>query len=162
MKIKLLTVCLVSLIVLAGCSTMPKAPTINGKPVFIKVVIEDNIQKDMDTAEVQRYSQVAAYMADNLLKDLQRSGYQAELIAKKSNFKSGERALLLDVKIKRYNFRAVGTFLETGYVLSGEKELLSSSHGCSTARNWRHCVIKLNKDMVEAITLKMRAMEAVK
>ena len=66
---------------------------------------------------------------------------------------------MLEVKVEQYNFRAVGTFLAVSYILEGEQTILSSQHSTSTKRNWRHCVQKLNKDMVDAVTKKFVAMD---
>ena len=161
MKIKISALSIMVLLGFASCAThMPQAPTINGEPIVIKVVIEDNIQKEMDTVQVQRYSQVAAWMSSSLLENLQRSGYQPELLAKQSDFQAADGTFLLVVKIEKYNFRAVGTFLETSYILTGKQQLLSNKHSCSTARNWRNCVKKLNKDMIDDVTRKMQTIDA--
>lgn len=160
MKIKILALSISLLLGFAACTNLPSAPMINGKPIVLKVFIEDNIQKDMDSIQVERYSQVAAWMARSLLDYLQSSGYQAELIAKKSDYTPDKGVYLLEVKVERYNFRAVGTFLETSYILAGKEQLLSNKHSSTTTRNWRHCVKKLNKDMVEDITKKFMAIDA--
>lgn len=151
---------LLSLVMLgfAACSSFPTTPMINGKPIVLQIRIEDNINRDMDANQVQRYTQLTGWMANDLIKLLDDAGYRANLIARKSDYQYKEGTFLLEVKIEQYNFRAAGTFLATSYDLTGEKQILYGQHSARTIRNWRHVVKKLNKDMVEAINKKFAAL----
>jgi len=149
---------LISLVSFTACKNVPSR-IYNGNPIGIQVFIDSNVNKNMTSTQMQRYSQVAKYMSINLIKSLQYAGYKTELIGQKTDFKHAEATFLLEVKIAQYNYRPIGTFLKTSYILTKNKKILSKTHDCSTSRNWRHCVQKLNRDMIEVINQEITALK---
>ena len=148
--IRLSIVCAFCLALFSGCRSVPPVAPDGSKPVF-KVYVDPNESSVSDPVWRQRRREVASWMADDCVDILSRGGCEASRAASDAPPASPD-IYFLKITITDYRWRYMGTTLDVKYSLSkGGKRVLSSSDGCGTSRNWRHCCRKVNMDIVDAI-----------
>ena len=97
-----------------------------------------------------------------------KSGYQAKLIEKRSDFTSGPNDYLLNVKITEYlpgskaariivGYGAGGVTLKIHYELfaDGTRSILNKDDSTYSGREWINAARKLNQNIAEAVTAKI-------
>ncbi|MBU2621056.1 MAG: DUF4410 domain-containing protein [Proteobacteria bacterium] len=136
-----------------------------GKNLKISVLMDtgdDNLaQIKMDQRE-----RLNDFMGTDLVRMLNKAGYEASLIESRSQYKSG--TYLLKVTIVRYSagskaarivvgFGAGAVSLDTRYELfaPGGNSILSDEHGVGSSLDWTSCARKLNKQTVDAVKDKL-------
>lgn len=151
MKLQLL---LASLIVcLVGCQSTNLV--IDGKGAVIKILCDDGITKDTDAVQARRLKEVGYWISDDFFKRMTEANFKASVVQSEKDYNPDAGEYLLKIKIDRYQFRPIGTYLDTSYELIGKQLLVKRSHGCGTGRNWRNCCEKLNKDMLDVVANKI-------
>lgn len=152
MKINLLLV-VAALLFVIGCKSI--APAIDGNEAVVKILCDEGITKETDPTQARRLKEVGYWMSDELFKMMINANFRAAVVQTEKDYNPDAGEYLLKIKIDRYHFKPVGTFLDTSYQLIGKEVLVSRSHGCGTGRNWRNCCEKLNKDMLDVVAGKI-------
>lgn len=117
--------------------------------------------------QTDQREQLNDFMGKDLVRMLDKAGYEASLIADRSQYTKGTH--LLKVTIVRYNpgvkalrygvgFGAGSVSLDTRYELfaPGGNLLVSDEHGVGSSIDWTSCARKLNKQTVEAVSGKLK------
>jgi len=136
-----------------------------GKGTTISVLMDigdDNLAQD----KIDQRKQLNDFMGKDLVRMLDKAGYEATLIENRRQHKSG--TYLLKVTIVKYNagskaarivvgFGAGAASLDTRYELfaPGGSRILSDEHGVGSSMDWTSCARKLNKQTVEAVKGKL-------
>ncbi len=126
------------------------------------VVIDRGIETSFTDAQVKNRNQCGEWMEQDLIKLLNKAGYDAELIKSKSDYKGGSN--LLVVKITEYNpgskaarmmvgFGAGATSMKTHYELfgNGSSPIASDNLGVGSGRDWRNVIRKINEQTIAGI-----------
>jgi hypothetical protein len=144
----------------------------DGSKITVLLLSDRGISEGLEERYVRANNQLGAWMEKNLIRMLNRAGYDARLIKSRKQYVPGGGRYLLSVTIVHYRpgnkaarmvvgFGAGAASLDTRYELSGGKDkkpLLAEEHGVGSSRGWRKCVIKLNKLTLRAVTEKLRAL----
>ncbi len=133
-----------------------------GKNLKISVLMDTG----GDEFKTDQREQVNDFMGKDLVKMLDKAGYEASLISDRSQYIKG--TYLLKVTIIKYNpgskalrygvgFGAGSVSLDTRYELftPGGKLLVSDEHGVGSSLDWTSCARKLNKQTVDAVKDKL-------
>ncbi|MFO7665822.1 MAG: DUF4410 domain-containing protein [Desulfobacterales bacterium] len=137
-----------------------------GKKPKINVLMD--IGRDgLAQAQIDQREQLNDFMGKDLVRMLNKAGYEASLIENRNQYTKGTS--LLKVTIVRYNagskaarivvgFGAGATSLDTRYELFAPEGnlILSDEHGVGSSMDWTSCARKLNKQTVEAVTGKLK------
>jgi len=132
------------------------------------VVIDRGIEKSMNEGQVKNRDQVGEWMEMDLVKLLEKAGYDAELINSKADYKPSAGSHLLTVKITDYNpgskaarmfvgYGAGAISMKTHYDIldSSSKPIGSDDLGVGSSRDWRNVVRKIDEQTVAAVKEKM-------
>jgi hypothetical protein len=168
----------VMMVVLSGCAKAPKdtsGKADSGKAVSVKgttlfVLIDRGIEKSLTEMQVQNRNQVGEFMEQDLPAVLKKSGFNARLLGKRSEYRSSAGSYLLTVKITNYNpgskaarmlvgYGAGATSMDTHFELygSGSKPLLSDNQSVGSGRDWRNVIRKINEQTTQAVAKKVSA-----
>ena len=168
----------VMMVVLSACAKAPKdasdktesgkASSVKGTTLF--VLIDRGIEKSFTDMQVQNRDQVGDYMEQDLPAVLKKSGFNARLISKRSEYKPTAGTYLLTVKITNYNpgskaarmlvgYGAGATSMDTHFELFGSdsKPLLSDNQSVGSGRDWRNVIRKINEQTTKAVVKKVSA-----
>jgi hypothetical protein len=128
------------------------------------VVIDRGIDSSMDERQVKSRDQVGDWMETDLLRLLEKAGFDAQLIRERSEYKTGEGNYLLKVKITDYNpgskaarivvgFGAGATSMKTHYELfsGGSSPIHSDDLGVGSGRDWRNVIRKIDEQTVKGV-----------
>jgi hypothetical protein len=149
----------------AETDTLPD-PVSTGKKPKINVLM-DVSGDGLAQVQIDQREQLNDFMGKDLLRMLNRAGYEASLIANRNQYAKG--TYLLKVTIVRYNpgskaarivvgFGAGAVSLDTRYELfaPGGNLLVSDEHGVGSSMDWTSCARKLNKQTVDAVSGKLK------
>lgn len=138
------------------------------KGSVLYVLVDRNINKDMSDNEVRNRTQVGDWMDEDLVRLLDKKGFQTRLIERESEFKHAAGAYLLIVRITKYNpgskaarmfvgYGAGSASMKTHYELrgSGSSPILSDDLGVGSGRDWRNVIRKLNEQTIKAVSEKL-------
>jgi len=118
-------------------------------------------------AQIDQREQLNDFMGKDLVRMLNKAGYEASLIENRNQYTKG--TYLLKVTIIRYNagskaarivvgFGAGAVSLDTRFELfaPGGNLVVSDEHGVGSSMDWTSCARKLNKQTVEAVSGKLK------
>ncbi len=144
----------------------PKAAS--NKGITIYVLIDRGIEKSFTDYQIKNRDQVGEYMERDLPYVLDKSGYNAKLITRRSAYKPAQDAYLLTVRITDYNpgakaarmfvgYGAGAASMNTHYELHGRgpNALLKGDPGVGSGRDWRNVIRKINEITVTAVSEKL-------
>jgi hypothetical protein len=164
---------------MVGLSACAKAPreasgkTESGKTSSVRgtnllVLIDRGIEPSFTNYQANNRDQVGEFMERDLPAVLKKSGFNARLIDKRSEYKPAAGLYLLTVKITNYNagskvarrfvgFGAGATSMDTHFELFGSdsKPLLSDDQSVGSARDWKNVVRKVNEQTTKAVAKKV-------
>lgn len=154
------------LFVQAGCKTVPPAPTQAGGAKIQMLVLSDRGDAGtMNPRQFQYRQELGQWMESDLIRILTKSGYDARLIQKQSEFTPAAGRYLLTVKIDSYNpgstaarmmvgYGAGSASLNNSYALYGSETnaILTWKDGCGTSEHWSRLPRKLNENTVKKIS----------
>jgi hypothetical protein len=136
-----------------------KKPRIN---VLMDIGGEGLVQTQIDQRE-----QLNDFMGKDLVRILNKAGYEASLIENRGQYTKGN--YLLKITIVKYNagskaarivvgFGAGAVSLDTRFELFGPggNLVLSDEHGVGSSLDWTSCARKLNKQTVDAVSAKLK------
>lgn len=164
----------VMMVVLSACAKAPqdasgKASSIKGTTLF--VLIDRGIEESFTNYQVNNRDQVGNFMERDLPAVLKKSGFNARLISKRSEYKPAAGSFLLTVKITNYNagskvarrfvgFGAGATSMDTHFELYGSdsKLLLSDDPSVGSTRDWNNVVRKVNEQTARAVAKKVSSL----
>jgi len=167
------------MVVLSACARAPrdasdkaesgKASSVKGTTLF--VLIDRGIEPSFTNYQVNNRDQVGDFMERDLPAVLKKSGFNARLISKRSEYKPAAGSYLLTVKITNYNagskvarrfvgFGAGATSMDTHFELYGSdsKLLLSDNPSVGSTRDWNNVVRKVNEQTARAVAKKMSSL----
>ena len=168
----------VMMVVLAACAKAPKegsdkaesGKTSSVKGTTLFVLIDRGIEKSFTADQVRNRDQVGEFMEQDLPAVLKKSGFNARLISKRSEYQGAAGSYLLTVKITNYNpgskaarmlvgYGAGATSMDTHYELYGSdsKPLLSDNQSVGSGRDWRNVIRKINEQTAKAVSNKVSA-----
>jgi hypothetical protein len=165
----------VMMFVLSACAKSPKDAS-DGKTSSVKgttllVLIDRGIEPSFTNYQVNNRDQIGDWMERDLPAVLKKSGFNARLISKRSDYKPAAGSYLLTVKITNYNagsavarrfvgFGAGAATMDTHYELygSGAKPLLSDNQSLGSGRDWKRVVRKVNELTTKAVLEKVSAL----
>jgi len=187
MKRSMLIGLIICLAVVAGCHSRTDAPKAKkevkqeekrteaekmpaavstGKNLKISVLMDEG-DDDLTQLQTDQREQVNDFMGKDLVRMLDKAGYEASLIANRNQYTKG--TYLLKVTIVRYNagskalrygvgFGAGAVSLDTRYELFAPEgnRILSDEHGVGSSLDWTSCARKLNKQTVDAVSGKLK------
>ena len=141
-----------------------------GAKTEIVVLCDRGATADLAPRQQQWRNEVGAWMEPDLVRELNRAGYQASLIASRDKFEVRAGRYLLAVKITSYNpgstaarimvgYGAGSAALNTHYELFGAdaKAVLTWDDGVGTSQNWQRLPRKLNENTVKRLNDHLRA-----
>ena len=154
--------------VAVSCGSSPKAPTTpDGQPTTI-VVLFDRGLEDKTEDQIDQLNQLVDFMEADLINRLKGTGYNAELDNKDEPTAPAPGKYVMTVKIVNYDpgsaaarvmvgYGAGTCSLDLHYALKGEAEepVVSKDHGRASSNDWRDIAVRLNKEMIEDITIKL-------
>jgi len=132
------------------------------------VVIDRGIDSSMNAGQVKNRDQVGEWMEMDLIKLLEKAGFDAQLIKDKSEYKAGEGSYLLVVKVTDYNpgskaarmmvgYGAGAASMKTHYELSsGSSPIGSDNLGVGSGRDWRNVIRKIDEQTVKGVKEKIK------
>jgi len=137
-----------------------------GKNLKISVLM-DTGDDNLALEKIEQRERLNDFMGKDLVRMLNKAGYEASLIENRSQYKPG--TYLLKVTIVRYNagskaarivvgFGAGAVSLDTRYELFAPEgsRILSDEHGVGSSLDWTSCARKLNKQTVDAVSGKLK------
>ncbi len=140
----------------------------DGKKIAILVLANRGNPEDMTEKQFGWRNTVGAWMEKDLLRILNKAGYDARLIEKREDYGYEQGTYLLSIAITSYNpgsaaarilvgFGAGAMSLDTHYELFGEGDnsLLADDFGTGSSRSWSHCARKINQHTAKAVTDKL-------
>jgi hypothetical protein len=143
----------------------PSAAVSTGKNLKISVLMDEG-DEDLAMQKMEQREHLNAFMGKDLVRMLNKAGFEATLIESRNQYKSG--TYLLKVTIVRYNagskaarivvgFGAGSASLDTRYELFAPEgnRILSDEHGVGSSLDWTSCARKLNKQTVDAVKEKL-------
>ena len=153
-------------LLLAGCKTVPPAPTQAGGARTQMLVLSDRgAESTMNPRQYQYRQELGQWMESDLIRILTKSGYDPRLIQKQSEFTPTAGRYLLTVKIDSYNpgsnvarmmvgYGAGSASLNNSYALYGSETnaILTWKDGCGTSEHWTRLPRKLNENAVKKIS----------
>lgn len=165
-----LLVALMAAVLVVGPAASAKAPmTAGGEKIKIFLLSDRGDPKTMTDQQFNQRNQVHAWMERDLIKILNKGGYEASLVRNRGEYKPGPGRYLLSVKIVSYNpgskaarmfvgFGAGVTSLNNHYELFGKakKPILAYDDGVGSSRDWKNCARKLNKNAIKRVSEKLR------
>jgi len=141
-------------------------PVSTGKKPKINVLMDVG-GDGLAQVQIDQREQLNDFMGNDLLRMLNKAGYEASLITNRNQYAKG--TYLLKVTIVRYNpgskaarivvgFGAGAVSLDTRYELfaPGGNLLVSDEHGVGSSMDWTSCARKLNKQTVDAVSGKLK------
>lgn len=179
MKNRIGVVALIAVVMMVGLSACAKAPgeasgkADSGKTSSVRgtnllVLIDRGIEKSFTDNQVRNRDQVGEFMDQDLPAVLKKSGFNARLISKRSEYQPAANTYLLTVKITNYNpgskaarmlvgYGAGATSMDTHFELYGSdsKPLLSDNQSVGSGRDWRNVVRKINELTTKAVAKKV-------
>ncbi len=133
------------------------------------VVIDRGIESSFNDGQIKNRNAVGEWMETDLVKLLEKAGFDAELIKSKWDYKAAAGTNLLVVKIKEYNpgskaarimvgFGAGATSMKTHYELfgNGTTPILTDDLGVGSGRDWRNVIRKLDEQTVDGVKGKLK------
>ncbi|MBU0544546.1 MAG: DUF4410 domain-containing protein [Proteobacteria bacterium] len=149
----------------AEADTLPE-PSYTGKKPRINVLMDIG-GDDLTQPQREQREHLNDFMGKDLVRTLDKAGYEASLISDRSQYIKG--TYLLKVTIVKYNpgskaarivvgFGAGAVSLDTRYELfaPGGNLLVSDDHGVGSSMDWTFCARKLNKQTVSAVSGKLK------
>lgn len=137
-----------------------------GKKPMINVLMDIG-GDDLTQAQIDQREQLNDFMGKDLVRMLNKAGYEANLIENRNQYIKG--TYLLKISIVKYNpgskaarivvgFGAGAVSLDTRYEFfaPGGNLLVSDEHGVGSSMDWTSCARKLNKQTVEAVSGKLK------
>jgi hypothetical protein len=137
-----------------------------GKNLKISVLV-DTGDDNLSQVKIDQREQLNDFMGKDLVRLLNKAGYEAILIENSGQYKKG--TYLLKVTIIKYNsgskaarivvgFGAGAASLDTRYELFAPEgnRILSDEHGVGSSLDWTSCARKLNKQTVDAVSDKLK------
>lgn len=137
----------------------------------IYILFDDGVNRGLEVRQAKAQMQVSEWMDDDLVRVFARyakSGYQAKLIEKRSDFKPQSNSYLLTVRIIEYRagskaarmvvgFGAGGVSLKIHYELytAGRNSIISKDDGVFSGREWISAARKLNENIAKVVTEKL-------
>ena len=174
MKRALLVICILAAFMVVGCkSTGVKSSAAPAKKidsnVTVSVLYDNGDTKSLAANKAKAQNQIADYMKKDLVNLLKkRVKVKATNINKSSQFKKGNGAYLLSVKVRKYNpgssaarrfvgFGAGSASMDISFTLkdSSGKVLLAKDDGVGTSGDWRRIARKLNENIIRDIKPKL-------
>jgi hypothetical protein len=134
----------------------------------ISVVIDRGIDSSMNAGQVKNRDQVGEWMEMDLIKLLEKAGFDAQLIKDKSKYKAGAGNYLLVVKVTDYNpgskaarmmvsYGAGAASMKTHYDLSGNGSHIGSDDlAVGSGRDWRNVIRKIDEQTVKGVKEKIK------
>ena len=164
------------MVALSACARAPKngsdkegsgkVSSVKGTKLF--VLIDRGIEPSFTNYQVNNRDQVGDFMERDLPAVLKKSGFNARLISKRSEYKPAAGSYLLTVKITNYNagskvarrfvgFGAGATSMDTHFELYGSdsKLLLAGDPSVGSTRDWNNVVRKVNEQTAKAVAKKV-------
>lgn len=171
MKKRLIAVTVLLVVVFISGFAYLARTTEKSTQTTIYVLFDNGVNETLDARQAKAQTQLAAWMDDDLLRVFARyakSGYQANLIEKRADFKPLQDNYLLIVKIIKYHagskaarmvvgFGAGGVSLEIHYEFfaDGVNAILTKDDGVFSGREWVNAARKLNENMAKTIVGKL-------
>ncbi|NQU43870.1 DUF4410 domain-containing protein [bacterium] len=163
---------MLSLLLLTGCARGPQAPLApSGQKIEIQVFNDRGDPDQLEPRQYQLHAEVARFMEPDLIRRLQRAGYDARLLNSRDEFQPAPGRYLLAMKMVRYNagssaarmmvgFGAGAASLDNHYEFlgSGCEPVLVWDDGAGTSEHWSRIPRKLNANAVQRITAKLQTM----
>jgi hypothetical protein len=143
----------------------PKAAS--NKGITMYVLIDRGIEKSYTDYQIKNRDQVGEYMEQDLPYVLKKSGYNAKLITRRSEYRPAQDTYLLTVRITDYNpgakaarmfvgYGAGAASMKTHYELhKGSNAVLKGDPGVGSGRDWRNVIRKINEITVTAVSEKL-------
>jgi len=154
------------LVLLAGCKTLPPAPTQAGGAKCQMLVLSDRGDESSMTPRQYQYRlELGTWMDSDLIRLLNKAGYDARMVQKQTEFTPAAGRYLLTIKIDSYNpgsnvarmmvgYGAGSASLNNSYALYGSETnaILTWKDGCGTSENWQRLPRKLNENTLKKIS----------
>lgn len=167
------------MVVLSACARAPRdksekadsgrASSVRG--TNLAVLIDPGIETSFTDMQVKNREQVSDFMEQDLPAVLKKSGFNARLIRKRSEYQPTAGSYLLTVKITNYNpgskaarmmvgYGAGAASMDTHYELfgSGSSPLLSDNQSVGSGRDWRNVIRKINELTTRAVAKKVNSL----
>lgn len=148
----------------------PKAPSLGGEKISIFVLLDRGITDGMNARQEKAQNDIGDWMGNDLVRMLNKAGYEATLIQKRNEYTPEAGKYLLKGTIVKYDpgstaarvivgFGAGAASMDMHYELSGKGEsLLNYDDGVGSGRDWRNVARKLNENTLKRVTEKMNEM----
>ena len=152
-----------------GRLALAKSEEVAGAKKTISIIFDNGITEGLDARQAKSREQLGAWMAPDLVRVFERyakSGFEAKLIVKETEFVPAEGSYLLKVKIVDYNpgskaarmivgFGAGGVSLKINYEIYSDLKIqavLTKDDGVYSGREWVNAARKLNENTAKAVT----------
>lgn len=153
-----------------SCGPSLKAPTTpDGQPTTIALLLERGLD-DKTEDQIEQLNQLGDYMQSDLVNVLKNTGYNVEVVTEEQPFAPAPGKYLMTVEFVKYNpgskaarimvgYGAGTCSLDLHYELKGDTEepLISKDHGRASSDDWDKIARRLNKEMVEDVTITLNA-----
>lgn len=148
----------------------PKAPSLGGEKISIFVLLDRGITDGMNARQERAQNDIGDWMGNDLVKMLNKAGYEATLIQKQNEYTPEAGEYLLKATIVKYDpgstaarvivgFGAGSASMDMHYELSGKGEsLLKYDDGVGSSMDWKRVARKLNENALKRVTEKMNEM----
>jgi len=181
-SVSLVVAVLMAVVMMIVCSACARAPrdasdkansgkASSAKGTTLYVLIDRGIEPSFTNYQVNNRDQIGEYMERDLPAVLKKSGFNARLIDKRSEYKPAAGSYLLTVKITNYNagskvarrfvgFGAGAASMDTHFELfgSGSTPLLSDNQSVGSGRDWKNVVRKVNELTTKAVLKEVSAL----
>ncbi len=132
------------------------------------MLVDPGIEKSFNDYQVRNRRQTAEYMEKDMTKMLEKAGYAAHLIDRRSEFKPGPENYLLTVKITSYNPGSKAARMTAGYGVGaasmhthyelhgrGQKTILADDVRAGTGQAWEKAIRKIDVTTIDAVSQKL-------
>lgn len=152
------------LLMLFGCVTTSSAPkTASGHPIKLAVLSDRGDPNEMESKQWGYRNEVGSYMEEDLLRRLNRAGYDAKLIDSASEYTPAPDSYLLKMEITSYNPGSSAARIFVGYgagacsldmrytVKKGGQVVQQWEDGIGTSMDWHRLPNALNEKLVNKL-----------
>lgn len=159
---------LVGALLFSGCASPSVAPkSASGGNIKIYVLSNRGKPQEMESVQWKYRNEIGSYMEPDLIKRLNRSGYDAKLIDSASDYTAGADSYLVSMEITSYNPGSSAARIFVGYgagacaldmnytVTKGPKVIQSWKDGIGTSGDWRRLPNALNDKLVRKLNAEL-------
>jgi hypothetical protein len=152
------------LLLAGGCSRNAAAPAVAGaSQTQVCVLCDYGVKEGMNGYMRGWHTTTGRWMDQNLVKQLNKAGYQARLIKSRGEFQPGPSSYLIQITVTEvmggHAGTSVGIALAGGSSMHSRYEIFgaepqaitSNEEGAASSRSVRHCAQKRNRQAVEAL-----------